>query len=243
MEASNERFVVLDTETTGLNVGEGHRVIEIGAVEVVRRRLTGESFHVYLNPGRAIDEGAKQVHGIDEEFLADKPAFESVAKRFLAFVRGAQLVIHNAPFDVAFLDAELSRLPGPRQRIDGLCEVLDSLQLARERHPGQRNSLDALCGRYEVDNSNRTYHGALLDAEILAEVFLRMTGGQVTLALDAAREGEAAGEPTARSEARRSGVALPVLRASDAERVAHERCLERLDAASGGRCVWRAESV
>jgi DNA polymerase-3 subunit epsilon len=235
-----DRYVVLDTETTGLNVSEGHRVIEIGAVEVVKRRLTGANFHVYLNPGRAIDEGAKQVHGIDEEFLADKPAFENVAKQFVAFVEGAHLVIHNAPFDIGFLDHELSRLPGPKRQIADVCQVLDSLDLARELHPGQRNSLDALCSRYEVDNSNRTYHGALLDAEILAEVFLRMTGGQVTLALDAAAESNAG--VAAQTGGRRpweDAANLPVLRASDTELAAHEEALRRIDAASGGRCVWR----
>lgn len=213
---SAQRQVVLDTETTGLNVSDGHRVIEIGAVEVFERRLTKASFHVYLNPGRSIDEGAMQVHGISEEFLADKPRFEDVAKDFIAFIEGAQLVIHNAPFDVAFLNSELSRLPGPRHRIESLCEVLDSLEYARERHPGQKNSLDALCGRYEVDNSRRTYHGALLDAEILAEVFLAMTGGQVTMELDA-RAGERGATAQAGRRPRALSGHLPVLRANEQE--------------------------
>jgi DNA polymerase-3 subunit epsilon len=232
-----ERHVVLDTETTGLNVSDGHRVIEIGAVEVIGRRLTKSSFHVYLNPGRAIDAGAIQVHGITEDFLADKPRFEDVAKDFIAFIDGAQLVIHNAAFDVAFLNQELARLPGPKRRVEELCEVLDSLALARERHPGQRNSLDALCARYEVDNSRRTYHGALLDAEILAEVFLAMTGGQVTLELDCLAAAPDAGERVQRAPRRRKA-ALPVLRASAQELALHEARLEAIDKASGGRCVW-----
>ena len=168
------RQIVLDTETTGLNVAEGHRVIEIGAVEIVNRRITGEHFHEYFNPGRAIEAGALAVHGISEEFLADKPRFEEVGAEFLRF---AELVIHNAPFDVGFLDGELARLATPR-RVADLCAVLDTLAMARELHPGQRNSLDALCARYAVDNSGRQLHGALLDAEILADVYLAMTGGE-----------------------------------------------------------------
>ena len=237
-----QRQVVLDTETTGLNVSEGHRVIEVGAVEVVERRLTGGHFHVYLNPGRSIEEGALQVHGITEEFLADKPLFEDVAKDFIAFVDGAELIIHNAPFDVAFLDQELARVPGPRRTVADMCQVLDSLEMARELHPGQRNSLDALCSRYQVDNSGRQLHGALLDAEILADVYLAMTGGQVALALDPARSASPGrGSERSRSGARRGP--LPVVRASATERASHEQRLEAIDRASGGRCVWRAPTL
>ncbi len=168
-------------QTTGLEPEQGHRVIEIGAVELIDRELTGEVFHAYINPQRKIDEGALQVHGIDEDFLADKPLFGDISDNFVAFIRDAELVIHNAPFDVAFLDRELSLLPDSVPRISELCKVTDSLALARHKYPGQKNSLDALCRRFDVDNSVRELHGALLDAEILAEVYLAMTGGQTVL--------------------------------------------------------------
>ena len=232
------RQVVLDTETTGLNVSDGHRVIEIGAVEVRERRLTGEHFHVYLNPGRSIEQGALAVHGISEEFLADKPRFEDIAKDFIAFVDGAELIIHNAPFDVAFLDQELSRVPGPRRRMAQMCQVLDSLELARELHPGQRNSLDALCARYEVDNSSRTLHGALLDAEILADVYLSMTGGQVMLALEASSRALPM-EAARRAVSRESRTGLPVVYANEQELASHGERLVAIDRASDGRCLWR----
>jgi len=164
------RQVVLDTETTGLETAQGHRIIEIGGVELVNRRFTGRQLHRYFNPERDIDDGAFDVHGISTEFLADKPRFAEAADEVLEFLSGAELIIHNAPFDVAFLDFELSLLPGRRRRIADLCRITDSLALARHKHPGQKNSLDALCRRYQVDNSARTLHGALLDAEILADV-------------------------------------------------------------------------
>jgi DNA polymerase-3 subunit epsilon len=231
------RQIVLDTETTGLNVVDGHRIIEIGGVEIVDRRLTGERFHQYFNPGRASEAGALEVHGISEEFLADKPRFEEVADEFVAFIRGAELVIHNAAFDVGFLDGELARLPAP-SRVEQLCSVLDTLAIARDLHPGQRNSLDALCARYGVDNSGRQLHGALLDAEILAEVYLAMTGGQASLDLATT---PAAG-PTRRNNEHGAGAArgpLRVLPASDEELAAHARHLHVIDEASGGRCLWR----
>ncbi len=230
------RQVVLDTETTGLNVAEGHRVIEVGAVEIVDRRITGRHFHQYFNPGRGIEAGALEVHGISEEFLADKPRFEEAAGEFTDFIRGAELIIHNAPFDVGFLDQELARLAEPA-RVSDLCGVLDTLAIARELHPGQRNSLDALCARYAVDNSGRQLHGALLDAEILAEVYLAMTGGQATLDLGASDRPGAnrAALPTRRRAVR---PALPVLRADAGERAAHERRLAAIDAASAHGCVW-----
>ena len=177
------RQIVLDTETTGLEPSQGHRIIEIGCVEMVNRRLTGRHFHQYINPQREVEAGAIEVHGITNEMLADKPVFADVAGPFLEFVKGAELVIHNAPFDVGFLDAELSQLGSDLPRINEICSVLDTLVMARQKHPGQRNSLDALCQRYDVDNSQRDLHGALLDAEILADVYLMMTGGQTNLAL------------------------------------------------------------
>ncbi len=182
------RQVVLDTETTGLEPERGHRVIEIGGVELVDRQLTGENFHQYVNPQRQIDQGALQVHGITEESLAAKPLFADIAERFIGFIEGAELIIHNAPFDVSFLDYELSQLPGEERRIKDLCQVTDSLALARNRYPGQKNSLDALCRRLQVDNSARKNHGALLDAEILVEVYLAMTGGQTAMFPDPAEQ-------------------------------------------------------
>ena len=177
------RQIVLDTETTGLEPSEGHRVIEIGAVELIDRSLSGKHFHSYLNPQRDIEDGALEVHGITQEFLHDKPLFADVAQDFLQFIKGAELVIHNAPFDLGFLDMELSQLADCPGRIEDFATVLDTLEMARELHPGQRNNLDALCKRYAVDDSSRTLHGALLDAQILADVYLAMTGGQADLGL------------------------------------------------------------
>lgn len=231
------RQIVLDTETTGLNVSEGHRVIEIGAVEIIDRRPTGNHFHQYFKPDREIEAGALEVHGITEEFLRDKPRFEEVATQFIDFVRGAELVIHNAPFDVGFLDYEFSRID-PRITTSTLCSVRDSLALARDLHPGQRNSLDALCSRYSVDNSARQLHGALLDAQILADVYLVMTGGQVSMDL-ASSLSVNQGDARTRSRARARRLELPVVRASEEERAAHERHLDAIDLASNGQCVWR----
>ena len=231
------RQVVLDTETTGLEPELGHRVIEIGCIEVVNRRRTGRVFHRYLRPDREIDPGALQVHGITPEFLAGQPRFEDVAVEWLEFVRGAELVIHNAPFDVAFLDAELARLPEAPGRVAEICAVLDTLALARQLHPGQRNSLDALCKRYSVDNSQRDLHGALLDADLLLEVYLAMTGGQGALTLES-DEGTGVSNAAVRRAQRPPGT-LVVVRATAAELEAHERRLAALDRASGGRTVWR----
>jgi DNA polymerase III subunit epsilon len=231
------RQVVLDTETTGLEVEQQHRIIEIGCVEVLNRRLTGRSFHRYLNPQRDIDEGAQQVHGLTRERLAGEPLFEHVAAEFLEFIQGAELIIHNASFDVAFLDAELQRMQSI-QRIPVLCRVLDSLALARRMHPGQRNNLDALCKRYSVDNSHRDYHGALLDARILAEVYLAMTGGQVMLTLSAEADVRSfeAGANSNRSALRRN---LVVCAATEEELDLHQHVLALIDKASGGNTVWR----
>ena len=231
------RQIVLDTETTGLNVSEGHRVIEIGAVEIVDRRATGNHYHQYFKPDRGIEAGALEVHGITEDFLSDKPRFEEVAAQFMDFIRGAELVIHNAPFDVGFMNYEFSRID-PRISTSTLCTVLDSLALARELHPGQRNSLDALCSRYSVDNSARQLHGALLDAQILADVYLVMTGGQVSLDLASSIKADE-GNAHSVSLTRGKRLALPVVRASAQEIEAHERRLDAIDKASNGNCLWR----
>jgi len=231
------RQIVLDTETTGLEPEQGHRVIEIGCVELVNRRLTGQHFHQYVRPDRQIDPAAFAVHGISDEDLADKPPFSEVAHALMRFIDGAELVIHNAPFDVGFLNHELARLGEGGLRVEQHCKVLDTLTLARELHPGQRNSLDALCKRYAVDNSSRDLHGALLDAEILAEVYLAMTGGQATLDLSAATPQTAASARTASAESERRGP-LRVIRASDDELQAHDERLRAIDAASEGGCIW-----
>src|SRR5512134_2363062 len=194
------RQVVLDTETTGLEPELGHRIIEIGCIEVVSRRRTGRVFHRYLCPDRDIDAGALQVHGLTAEFLRGQPRFADIATEWLEFVRDAELVIHNAPFDVAFLDAELARLPGPAGCVGDHCQVLDTLLMARQMHPGQRNGLDALCKRYSVDNSHRDLHGALLDADLLLEVYLAMTGGQGALTLGETEEATAARKSSKRAK-------------------------------------------
>lgn len=233
------RQIVLDTETTGLEPNEGHRIIEIGCVELVSRRLTQANFHHYLNPDRAIDAGAEAVHGITDEFLADKPRFAAIAEDLLGYLRGAELIIHNAAFDVGFLNHELRGWRADAPRIEDLCTVTDTLALARSLHPGQRNSLDALCKRYGVDSSQRDLHGALLDAGILAEVYLAMTGGQVSLLLGSEPVGacgESAEEPRWVPAQR---PALRVVRADAAELAAHGARLVALDKASGGACIWR----
>jgi DNA polymerase-3 subunit epsilon len=235
------RQIVLDTETTGLEVSQGHRIIEIGCVEIVDRKLTGNHYHQYVKPERAIDQGALEVHGISEEFLADKPVFARVADDFLEFIRGAELVIHNAPFDIGFIDAELKLWNPQHQSVLEICQVTDSLQLARNKHPGQRNSLDALCQRYEVDNSNRTLHGALLDAEILADVYLLMTGGQTDLRLtpETADSGNTSGSEASIRRLDRSGRKLKVILPSDAEMERHESRLDSIAASASDGVLWR----
>lgn len=230
------RQIVLDTETTGLEPAEGHRIIEVGALEMIERRQTGRSFHVYINPEREVEGGAVAVHGITDEFLADKPRFADLADDFIEFIGDAELIIHNAAFDVGFLDAELARLDSPT-RIGDHATVLDTLLLARELHPGQRVSLDALCKRYEVDNSGRELHGALLDAELLAEVYLAMTGGQVDLALDLAGEGDG-GESASETVLDVDVSRLVVRRADETELAAHKARLEAIRE-SAGRCLWQ----
>ncbi len=231
------RQIVLDTETTGLEPEQGHRIIEIGCVELLDRRLTGNSFHQYLQPDRTIDAAAVEVHGITNEFLADKPRFAEIVDDLLDYLRGAELIIHNAPFDIGFLNAELGRVAG-MGTLDSYCTHLDTLQLARRLHPGQRNSLDALCGRYDVSNAHRQKHGALLDAEILADVYLAMTGGQGSLSLGGETQ---PGEVGASAEIRRlpaSRPALTVIRAGAGELAQHAARLQAIAAASGGNCVW-----
>jgi len=232
------RQIVLDTETTGLELAAGHRIIEIGCIELVHRRPSGRNWHRYLRPGREVDPGALAVHGITNEFLASQPSFAEVAGEFLAFVDGAELVIHNAEFDVGFLDAEFGAA-GIACRISERCRVYDTLALARRMHPGQRNSLDALCKRYNVDNSGRELHGALKDARILADVYLAMSGGQAALGLEAA-PAEAA--VAAAGPAARDAVRIPVIRASEAELDAHEQALDAIERASNGQAIFRAGS-
>jgi len=228
------RQIVLDTETTGIEVSQDHRIIEIGAVELVGRRLTGRHFHRYIHPQRDIDEGAQAVHGISLEFLADKPVFGLIVDEFLDFVTGAQLVIHNAPFDVGFINHELGKLGKHYGRIEDRCDVIDTLAMARQLHPGQKNNLDALCKRYDVDNSQRQLHGALLDAEILADVYLAMTGGQVNLLLrkDLDASDQQGGQEIRRLAADRPRA--PVIRASEEELAAHRKVVTKL----AGETLW-----
>ncbi len=233
------RQIVLDTETTGIDPKEGHRIIEIGCVEVVNRRLTGNHFHVYINPGRHIEQEAIEVHGITNEFLADKPTFSQVAQEFVNFIKGAQLVIHNAPFDVGFMDHEFGMEASTKGVITNqICDVLDTLTLARQMHPGQKNNLDALCKRYGIDNSHRTLHGALLDAEILADVYLLITGGQTKLKLASSSGSDA--DSTAIRRIQRSANKLKVIKATADEITQHEARLDIVEKA-GGKCLWRPQ--
>ena len=233
------RQVVLDTETTGLETAEGHRIIEIGGVELINRRFSGRQLHKYLNPGRDIDDGAFEVHGISSKFLADKPTFAEQADEILSFLEGAELIIHNAPFDVSFLNYELSLLAGKRRKISQICQITDSLAMARHKHPGQKNSLDALCRRYQVDNSARTLHGALLDAEILADVFLLMTGGQTALFGTDGDDRSMADSEVGASRIAADRPKLKVISASAEELAAHEAWLDLLDRATDGVSAWR----
>jgi DNA polymerase-3 subunit epsilon len=231
------RQIVLDTETTGLSTGHGHRIIEIGCLELVNRRLTGREYHRFLNPERDIDEGAERVHGISRESLETEPRFGDIADEFLDFIKDAELVIHNADFDVGFLEYELGLMKHPKPAITDHAQVLDTLKIAREIHPGQRNSLDALCKRYDVDASKRDVHGALIDAELLARVYLAMTGGQPALSLEASGAGTERRQGAARAaRAVRSDLDLVVIRATESENAAHESLLEKLREA--GDCVW-----
>jgi DNA polymerase-3 subunit epsilon len=229
------RQIFLDTETTGLSAENGDRIIEIGCIEMLNRRLSGRNLHHYLNPERANHPDAVRVHGLSDEFLADKPLFAAVADELLAYLAGAEVIIHNAAFDVAFLNEELARL-GRGPITDHVAQVTDSLAMAREMFPGKANSLDALCKRLEVDNGNRALHGALLDAGLLAEVYIRMTRGQDSLVIDIGDERRA---DTALAAPDLSRFELPVLPASADEAAAHEALIAELDKACGGRAIWR----
>jgi len=234
------RQIILDTETTGREVAQGHRLIEIGCLELVGRRLTGRQFHKYLNPEREIDEGASAVHGLTLAKLQREPKFADIAKELLDFIEGAELVIHNAPFDLGFLNAELVRLDAKAVTLESRCTVLDTLTVARKLHPGQRNSLDALCKRYGVDNSKRELHGALLDARILADVYLAMTGGQSTLELSEVRNQNKGSSEENTIRFKRPKNAAPIVISVDKkELAAHEALLERIAKASGGQVAFR----
>lgn len=233
------RQIVLDTETTGLSAESGDRIIEIGCVEMVDRKLTGKNLHFYLNPGRDSHEDALKVHGISNEFLKDKPQFRAIADELMAYLEGAELIIHNAPFDLSFLNKELS-LIGRAPLKDFVAGVIDSLMMAKELFPGKRNSLDALCDRLDVDNSGRTLHGALLDAELLADVYINLTRGQNSLVMDEGPEPEP-GEPAHAIDLR--SIELPLLTANEQERAAHESLLAGIDKASKGKTIWRSLSV
>jgi DNA polymerase-3 subunit epsilon len=230
---ASPRQIILDTETTGLNAKLGDRVIEIGCIEMRSRRVTDNRFHRYVNPERKSEEGAARVHGISDEFLADKPKFAEIAKEFVDYIRGAEIIIHNAGFDVEFLDLELERA-GLGRLADHAAGVVDSLAMARELHPGKRNSLDALCERYAVDNAHRTLHGALLDARLLAEVYLAMTRGQDSLVMDVETPAEMAAVAAAIDASK-----LTVLRATPEELKAHEKYLDGLAKEAGGKVLWR----
>jgi DNA polymerase-3 subunit epsilon len=236
------RQIVLDTETTGLEPSQGHRIIEIGCVELINRKLTGQHYHQYINPRREIDQGAIEVHGITNEFLADKPVFERIAGDFLEFVAGAELIIHNAPFDLGFLNSELQRIEQNHTPLEATSPIIDTLVLARSRHPGQRNSLDALCTRYGVDNSQRELHGALLDAEILADVYLALTGGQTSLQLSDSVDasGGRSSQPVRRLPEGRKP--LPVVAATADELAAHETMLAAIADACEDGPVWARAS-
>ncbi|MCF6194514.1 MAG: DNA polymerase III subunit epsilon [Kangiellaceae bacterium] len=234
------RQIILDTETTGLEPTRGHKIIEIGCVEMVNRKLTGNHYHVYINPQREIDEGAIEVHGITNEFLQDKPLFKDIVDDFLEYVKGAELVIHNAPFDIGFLDHELKKLSSNRGKMEDFCSVLDTLVLARQMHPGQKNSLDALCKRYFIDNSHRELHGALLDSEILAEVYLGMTGGQTDLTLTHKQDYLKANrdsEGIIRLPQNRE--AFKIIKATEDELATHKIYLKELAEVNDGKVIWQ----
>ncbi|NKB36720.1 MAG: DNA polymerase III subunit epsilon [Gammaproteobacteria bacterium] len=231
------RQIILDTETTGLEPRDGHRIIEIGCVEIINRRKTDSSFHVYLNPEREIEDGAFDVHGLSNEFLSDKPKFSEVAQDLINFIRDSEVIIHNAPFDIAFIDSELERLGKQWGKLENYCVTLDTLSMARQLHPGQKNSLDALCQRYEVDNSKRELHGALLDAQILLDVYLSMTGGQTSLSLEEEEDDESDSEHTPlRIKSERA--LLKTIEPSDDELEAHHKILKLIEKVSGEVSVW-----
>jgi DNA polymerase III subunit epsilon len=231
------RQVILDTETTGLEPAKGHKIIEIGCVEIRNRRRSDRTFHQYINPRREIEDGAFDVHGISNEFLADKPEFKDIVQDLIDFVRDSEVIIHNAPFDVAFINAELMELGKQWGRLEDYCKITDTLMMARELHPGQKNSLDALCTRYQIDNSQRDLHGALLDAQILLDVYMALTGGQTSLSLD-----EDISEDSDRIRLQRldeNRLPLRVIRPSSKELESHQKRLDALEKTSEGNCLWR----
>ena len=232
------RQIVLDTETTGIEPKEGHNIIEIGCVEMTKRRLTGNNYHQYVKPDREVEAEAISVHGITNEYLADKPKFREVMLEFLEYIRGAELIIHNAPFDVGFINAEFER-NGITERVEDICTITDTLVMARQKHPGQKNNLDALCRRYGIDNSHRELHGALLDSEILADVYLMMTGGQTALMLDADGEGGEAGAGVGEIRRVQGQFELAVVKPDAEEVAAHDAFVSMLDKKAGGQCLWR----
>ncbi len=229
--------IVLDTETTGLEPKQGHRIIEIGCVELINRRETKRNFHQYLNPEREIEDGAYNVHGLSNEFLSDKPRFADIAQDFIDFIKDSELIIHNAPFDVGFINSELKLMGKKWGQVEDYCKVFDTLLLAREKHPGQKNNLDALCKRYDVDNSNRDLHGALLDAEILLDVYLGMTGGQTDLSLEQI-EIKKSNENENGHETNKKNTKEIIIEPTESELSQHQLLLESIQEKSGGKCIW-----
>ncbi|MFT4609399.1 MAG: DNA polymerase-3 subunit epsilon [Cellvibrionaceae bacterium] len=236
------RQIILDTETTGLEPSQGHRIIEIGCVEVINRKLTGRHYHQYIRPERNIDEQAIEIHGITPDFLKDKPVFSEIVDEFMAFIDGGQLVIHNAPFDVGFINHELKLHKGNFKAVKDHCSVIDTLVMARQKHPGQKNNLNALCKRYMVDNSQRDLHGALLDAEILADVYLMMTGGQTALSLSDKDTSSGGGQQEEGIQRLSKKFITPIIRADITEEGAHQQKLQTIQKASGDNCIWLTKS-
>ncbi|MFT6791375.1 MAG: DNA polymerase-3 subunit epsilon [Cellvibrionaceae bacterium] len=237
------RQIVLDTETTGLEPSQGHRIIEIGCVELVDRKLTNRHYHQYIQPEREVEPQAIEVHGLTNEFLRDKPLFGDIVQEFMQFVSGAELIIHNAPFDIGFINNELALCESTLEPINSFCSVIDTLVMARKKHPGQKNNLDALCKRYGVDNSQRDLHGALLDSEILADIYLLMTGGQTSLTLGSQISGEHLSSSNAPGiRPLKTHIKTPVLAASEEEQERHWEKLATIDKASGGNCLWLQEN-
>jgi DNA polymerase-3 subunit epsilon len=236
------RQIILDTETTGLEPSQGHRIIEIGCVELINRKLTGNHYHQYIRPERDIDEQAIEIHGITPEFLQDKPVFSEIVDEFMKFIDGGQLIIHNAPFDIGFINNELKLNKGSYKVVEDYCSVIDTLVMARQKHPGQKNNLNALCKRYMVDNSQRDLHGALLDAEILADVYLMMTGGQTDLSLSDKELSSGGSEQQEGIRRLSKKFTTPVIRADKLEEDAHQQKLQTLQKASGNKCIWLAKA-
>ncbi len=232
------RQIILDTETTGIEPKSGHRIIEIGCVEMINRRLTGNNYHQYVQPEREVPQEAIEIHGITNEFLADKPLYRAIADDFLQFIKGAELIIHNAAFDIGFINHEFKRLNTQFTDIRDHCTVVDTLAMARKKHPGQRNSLDALCKRYFIDNTKRELHGALLDSEILADVYLAMTGGQCNLSLDSGDDNTEAAAATDIQRLTPDRAPLKVIAATASELEAHDKQLQLIGKKSGGQAIW-----